>query len=157
VSAREEVAPGPIDRSRDAQVVDWTRTDFRPDLAFPKLTEEAVERLKPFGHEDTFPADEILYTHGDRHIDMFVVLEGGVDILLPTSGQGLKIYCQHRKFDFTGELNLLNSQRVVVEARTVSESRLLPIDHSQLRQLMRAEGDIANLIVQAAVWRRTAS
>ena len=152
--AHKELAPNQTDRFKDAQVVDWTGTDFRPDLAFPKLSEEAVERLKPFGREETFPADKTLYTYGDRHIDMFVVLEGGVDIFLPTSGKAVKILRQHRKFDFTGELNLLNSQRVVVEARTVSESRLLRIDHSQLRQLMRAEGDLANLIVQAAVWRR---
>ena len=153
-NAREELDQNQADRFREAQVVDWTGTDFRPDLAFPKLTEEMVERLKPYGHEETFPADETLYTYGDRHIDMFVILEGGVDIFLPASNPGAKIYRRHRAFDFTGELNLLNSQRVVVEARTSSESRLLRIDHSQLRQLMRAEGDIANLIVQAAVWRR---
>ncbi len=153
-NTREELDQNQADRFREAQVVDWTGTDFRPDLAFPRLTEEMVERLKPYGHEETFPADETLYTYGDRHIDMFVILEGGVDIFLPASNPGAKIYRQHRAFDFTGELNLLNSQRVVVEARTSSESRLLRIDHSQLRQLMRAEGDIANLIVQAAVWRR---
>jgi thioredoxin reductase (NADPH) len=152
--AREEVDAGQTDRFREAQVVDWTGTDFRPDLAFPKLTDEMVERLKPYGHEETFPGEETLYRYGDRHIDMFVVLEGGVDVFLPTSDGGVKIYRQHRKLDFTGELNLLNSQRVIVEARTFGESRLLRIDHSQLRSLMRAEGDIANLVVQAAVWRR---
>jgi thioredoxin reductase (NADPH) len=77
-----------------------------------------------------------------------------VNILLPSSSGGVKIYRQHRKFDFTGEINLLNSQRAVVEARTISESRLLRIDHRKLQPLMRAEGDIANLIVQAVVWRR---
>ncbi|HEY1581303.1 MAG TPA: FAD-dependent oxidoreductase [Terracidiphilus sp.] len=151
---REEFDQNQPARFEEAQVVDWTGTDFRPDLAFPTLTEEMVERIRPFGHEETFPADEALYSYGDRHIDMFVVLEGGVDIFLSTSVGAVKIYCQHRKFDFTGELNLLNSQRVVVEARTSTKSRLLRIDHGQLRQLMRAEGDIANLIVQAAVWRR---
>jgi len=152
--AGEELDPNQTERLKDAQVVEWTGTDFRPDLAFPTLTEEMVERLKLFGREEAFPADQILYTYGDRHIDMFVVLEGGVDIFLPASGSGVKILRQHRKFDFTGELNLLNSQRVVVEARTVSQCRLLRIGRSHLRQLMRAEGDIANLIVQAAVWRR---
>ena len=87
-NAREELDPNQADRFREAQVVDWTGTDFRPDLAFPKLTEEMVERLKPYGHEETFPADETLYTYGDRHIDMYVILEGGVDIFLPTSDPG---------------------------------------------------------------------
>ena len=84
-NAREELEQNQATRFREAQVVDWTGTDFRPDLAFPKLTEEMVERLKPYGHEETFLADETLYTYGDRHIDMFVILEGGVDIFLPAS------------------------------------------------------------------------
>jgi thioredoxin reductase (NADPH) len=152
--AREALDSNQAARFREAQVVDWTGTDFRPDLAFPRLTEEMVERLKTFGHEETFPADERLYACGDRYIDMFVVLEGGVNIFLPASGGGVKIYTQHRKFNFTGEINLLTSQRAVAEARTASVSRLLRIDHRQLQLLMRAEGDIANLIVSAVVWRR---
>jgi thioredoxin reductase (NADPH) len=153
-NTREELNPIHVDRYSDAPVVDWTGTDFRSDLAFPICTDEMIERLKPFGREETIPADETLYKYGDRSIDMFVVLEGGVDVFLPSSDGGVKIYGQHRKFSFTGELNLLNSQRAVVEARTISECRLLRIKPKDLQRLMRSEGDIANLIVQAAIWRR---
>ena len=31
--------------------------DFRPDLAFPKLTEEMVERLGSYGREEMLPAN----------------------------------------------------------------------------------------------------
>lgn len=151
---REEVDQNQAAQFKEAQVVDWKGTDFRPDLAFPQLNEDMVERLKPYGHEEKFPAGKKLYSYEDRRIDMFVVLQGGVDIYVPASDGGVKLFRQHRRFDFTGELNLLNSQQVVVEARTACESRLLRIDHQQLQPLMRAEGDIANLIVQAAVWRR---
>jgi thioredoxin reductase (NADPH) len=153
-NVHEELGPNQPARFREAQIVDWTGTDFRPDLAFPKLTEEMVERLRPYGREETFAADEELYACGDRYIDMFVVLEGAVNIFLPASDGGVKIYTQHHKFNFTGEINLLTSQRAVAQARTASESLLLRIDHRQLQPLMRAEGDIANLIVQAVVWRR---
>ena len=128
--------------------------EFRRDLAFPKLTEEMIQRLLSYGREEALPADAILYTHGDRQIDMFVVLEGGIDIFLPVVGGGTKIFARHRKFDFSGEFNLLNSQGAVVEARTISESRLLRIPRKELQRLMRAEGDIANLVVQGAIWRR---
>jgi thioredoxin reductase (NADPH) len=128
--------------------------DFRRDLAFPKLTEEMLETLIPYGNEETFAADVTLYTYGDRQTDMFVVLEGGIDIRFPVVGGGTKIFARHRKLDFSGEFNLLNSQGAVVEARTISESRLLRISRKQLQQLMRAEGDIANLFVQATIWRR---
>jgi len=59
-----------------------------------------------------------------------------------------------RPGEFSGELNLLNTQRSVAEARTTSASRLLRISRKNLRLLMRAEGDIANLIVSACIWRR---
>jgi thioredoxin reductase (NADPH) len=65
-----------------------------------------------------------------------------------------KGFARHRKLDFSGEFNLLNSQGAVVEARTIGESRLLRISRKEIQRLMRAEGDIANLIVQAAIWRR---
>jgi thioredoxin reductase (NADPH) len=102
--------------------IEWLGTDFREDLAFPTMTEDMVERLRAFGDEEFFPANVKLYTHGDRQIDMFVVLDGGVDIIVPSASGGSKTYARHRKFNFTGEFNLLTSQRAVVEARTATES-----------------------------------
>ncbi len=128
--------------------------EFRRDLAFPKLTEDMLQRLIPFGREETFAADTVLYTYGDRHIDMFVVLDGGIDAMIPAVTGGNRVFASQREFNFTGEFNLLNSQGSVVEGRTSSESRLLRIPRKDIQRLMRAEGDIANLIVQAAIWRR---
>jgi len=129
-------------------------SDFRWELAFPELTEEMVERLRAYGNRESFPADSLLYTHGDRRIDMFVVLEGEVDIFVPSTQGDAKVYARHHKHNFTGEFNLLNSQGAVVEARTVVPSTLLRISGTQLKRLMRAEGDIANVIVAACIWRR---
>ena len=128
--------------------------DFRPELAFPQLTEEMVERLRSYGQEETVPADRSLFTHGERQVDMFVVLDGELSISLPAADGETKVIAHHHKFDFSGELNLLNSQGSLVEARTVTESQVLRIPRNQLQRLMRAEGDIANLITQATIWRR---
>ena len=132
----------------------WNVPDFRPDLAFPKLTEEMVERLGSYGREETLPANVPLFTHGERQVDMFVVLDGEVDISLPAANGESKVIAHHQRFDFSGELNLLTSQGSLVEARTVRESRLLRIPRNELQRLMRAEGDIANLITSATIWRR---
>ena len=137
-----------------AVFLDWLGAPFRPDLAFPKLSADMVERLRSYGHEETAPSNACLYSHGDRNIDLFVVLEGGVDISLPEEHGEAKIYNQIRAFNFTGELNLLNSQGAVVEARTIAPSRLLRIPRARFRELMRSEGDIANILVQACIWRR---
>jgi thioredoxin reductase (NADPH) len=132
----------------------WNNPDFRPDLAFAKLTEEMVERIGSYGREEIFPANVPLFTHGERQVDMFVVLDGQVDISLPTANGESKVIAHHQKFDFSGELNLLTSQGSLVEARTVKESRLLRIPRNELQRLMREEGDIANLITSATIWRR---
>jgi thioredoxin reductase (NADPH) len=115
-----------------------------------------VERVRPFGQEKTFAENVLLYTYGERGVDMFVVLAGHISMSLPAAGGESKIIAHHQTLDFSGELNLLNSQGSLVEARTVQESRLLRIPRSGLQRLMRAEGDIANLIMQATIWRRIA-
>jgi thioredoxin reductase (NADPH) len=143
----------PSDESAKVQEI---TPEFRRDLAFPNFSEEIVQRLRRYGLDEAYGANATLYTLGDRDTDMFVVLEGGIDILLPTTGGGRKIFARHRKFDFSGEFSLLNSQRSVSEARTVMDSRLLRISRKELRLLMRAEGDISNVIVSAAIWRRIA-
>lgn len=134
----------------------WSVPAPRPDLAFPKLTEDMVERIRPYGQEITFAANVLLYSYGERGVDMFVVLAGDIYMSLPAAGGESKIIAHHQTFDFTGELNLLNSQGSLVEARTLQESRFLRIARSGLQRLMRAEGDIANLIMQAIIWRRIA-
>ncbi|MFC5863199.1 FAD-dependent oxidoreductase [Acidicapsa dinghuensis] len=127
---------------------------YRRDLAFPILTEEMVQRLQEYGREESFAKDVILYTFGDRETDMFVILDGAIDVLLQSSDGSLKPFARHHRFHFSGELSLLNSQSAVAEVRTAMDSRLLRISRKELRLLMRAEGDIANLIVQATIWRR---
>ena len=132
----------------------WNNPDFRADLAFAKLTEDMVERLRSYGREETFPPNVPLFTHGERQVDMFVVLDGQIDISLPVTDGESKVIAHHQKFDFSGELNLLTSQGSLVEARTVLESRLLRIPRNELQRLMRQEGDIANLITSSIIWRR---
>lgn len=134
----------------------WNNPDFRPDLAFAKLTEEMVERMRSYGREETIPANVPLFTHGERQVDMFVVLDGEVDISLPIANGEPRVIVHHRRFDFSGELNLLTSQGSLVDARTVKESRLLRIPRNELQRLMRSEGDMANLITSATIWRRIA-
>jgi thioredoxin reductase (NADPH) len=147
----------PLDQDGQSNVpadVQETDADFRRDLAFPTLTEDMVQRLQGYGREEIVPENVTLYTHGDRDSDMFVVLDGGIDIVLRSLNGGYRLFGRHRRNQFSGELSLLNSQKAVTEARTVMDSRLLRISRRELKLLMRSEGDIANIIVSAAIWRR---
>jgi thioredoxin reductase (NADPH) len=135
----------------DASVPD---AQFRSDLAFPKLSEEMLQRAQSYGDEETVAEDTQLYTYGDRDTDMFVVLSGQIESRLLVEGSRSKCFRLLSAGEFTGELNLLNTQRTVALARTTQMSRLLRISRKNLRLLMRAEGDLANIIVSACIWRR---
>lgn len=149
----------PLGKDQDGQSnvpadVQEVNADFRRELAFPILNEEMVQRLEGYGREEMVPENVILYTNGDRNSDMFVILEGGIDVVLRSPRSGYRIFAHHRKHQFSGEFSLLNSQRAVTEARTAVDSRLLRISRKELKLLMRSEGDIANIVVSAAIWRR---
>ena len=99
----------PTTDNEESKTGAWNNPDFRPDLAFAKLTEEMVERVRSYGREETFPANVPLFTHGERQVDMFVVLEGEVDVSLPVTEGESKVIARHTRLDFSGELNLLTS------------------------------------------------
>lgn len=128
--------------------------EFRPELAFPSMTDEMVERLRAYGREERFAANATLFRQGDRLLDMFVVLEGEIEVFLPSAEGEAKVIARHLRHEFSGELGLLNSQGSLVEARTASESLLLRVPRESMQRLMRSQGDIANLITQATIWRR---
>lgn len=131
-----------------------SRAPFRPEMAYPCLTEDMIERLKAYGRQESFPPNATLWARGDREVDLFVILEGMIDIYaLPSDGQR-KTLATLRQRQFTGELDLLNSRRTLVDGCTATDCVLLRVVRSELQRLMRSEGDIANLIMQATIWRR---
>jgi thioredoxin reductase (NADPH) len=127
---------------------------YNAELAFPYLTEEMVSRLGTYGHKETFEAGVALWTRGEREVDMFVVLEGTVEVYAQgENGERKAVATLHEK-QFSGELDLLSSRQTLVDGRTTTACVLLRVPRSQLQRLMRSEGDIANLIMQATIWRR---
>ena len=127
---------------------------FRPEMAFPRLTDAMVETIRAYASEVTEPAGMTIYVRGQRGADMFVILEGNVNIYSGNEENTSDTVTDLGDHQFTGELNMLNDQPTLVGARTTVPTVLLRVTRGDLRRLMRAEGDIANLILQAFIWRR---
>ncbi len=127
---------------------------FRSEMAFPFLTDEMLVRLASYGKEVSCAAGTALWIRGEREVDFFVVLVGIVEISAQREDGTFEPLTTLSSKQFSGELDLLSSRRTLVNGRTLTESVLLRIPRTQLQRLMRSEGDIANLIMQATVWRR---
>ncbi len=53
---------------------------FRPEMAFPPLTDDMIEIISAYASDFTVSADTTLFACSERGTDMFVVLEGNVNI-----------------------------------------------------------------------------
>jgi thioredoxin reductase (NADPH) len=128
---------------------------FRPEMAFPCFTEDMIRCIRSYGTEAEYDNGTQVSTAGQREADMFVVLTGSINVYTENDRTQLESLIELGPLQFTGELNLLNDQPPLVSARTSgAHTCLLRISRQNLRQLMRAEGEIANLITQAFIWRR---
>jgi thioredoxin reductase (NADPH) len=135
-------------------VVPAALAPFRPEMAFPFLTAEMMERLGEYGAVQQFAADTQLWSRGQREVNLFVVIAGEFEVSAPDLDGELKVIATMGPGQFSGELDLLSTRPTLVYGRTKTDCTLLLIPRPELRRLMRSEGDIANLIMQAAIWRR---
>jgi thioredoxin reductase (NADPH) len=127
---------------------------FRPEMAFPLLTDTMIENIRAYASEVMEPGGTTIFSRGQRGADMFVVLEGNLNIYTGNEENTSETVIDLGPNQFTGELNMLNDQPSLVGARATVPSALLRVKHANLRRLMRSEGEIANLILQAFIWRR---
>ena len=127
---------------------------FRPELAFPVLSAEMLGRLSEYGRVEEAPAETVLFTRGEHDVDMFVILRGVVEVYVRGKDTSHVVVATLVEGQFTGELDLLSSRRNLVDAQTKTPATVIRIARGELQRLMKTEGDVANLIMQATIWRR---
>lgn len=127
---------------------------FRPEMAFPLLTDTMIETIRVYASEVMETAGTTIYPRGERGTDLFVVLEGNVNVYTGDEENTCETVVDLGPNQFTGELNMLNDQPSLVGARATVPTALLRVTRGNLRRLMRSEGEVANLILQAFIWRR---
>jgi thioredoxin reductase (NADPH) len=139
-----------------SSVPDPTDPYRRTEQIFPRLTADMVRRATTYGEIVDLPKGGVLYSRGDRIVDFFIVLEGAIDILALSTGDGKPdtILTVHGQHGFTGELDLLNGRETLVSARAEPGTRLLRIDRPHFHRMLQTETDIAELAMRAFILRR---
>jgi thioredoxin reductase (NADPH) len=134
---------GPVSITPDGRPIPGGVTFDADDLAV----------LAQFGAERDVVAGEYLFRAGDAAYDLFVVLDGTVEIVRPEV-DGDVVIVEHNGGGFLGELNLLTGQRPYLSARMRQPGRVLAIPPPQFRRLMASTPDLADVIFRALEERR---
>ena len=122
--------------------------------AFPGFNPSILERLSHHGIEEIFEASTLLFVRGARNVDMFVVLDGEIEVFENTGqGQG-NVVAILTDGQFTGELDLLDSRQTLLDCRAIRRSRVLRVNRLSLQQIMRSDTEIADIILRASIGRR---
>ena len=120
------------------------------------LESEMVDRIRNFGNPETIEAGTVLFVRGSRLADFFVVLDGEIGIYR-AGDRGAPVEQVLTVFStgqFTGELDHLRAQAPLVSARAITKARVLRVPAADVRRLMAAEPDIAEIMMRAFILRR---
>jgi thioredoxin reductase (NADPH) len=95
----------------------------------------------------------MLFEAGEASYDLFVVLEGHVEVI---NGEGADavVIVGYGRGGFVGELNLLTGQRRSLGCRVTELGRVLVVSEEQFRRLMSGRPQLAETIFNALLARR---
>jgi thioredoxin reductase (NADPH) len=123
------------------------------ERAFPVLSASQLAEAAPFGSEQPIAAGEVLFEAGEASYQLFVVLEGEVEVVR-LDGSQATVIAVYGPGGFVGELNLLTGQRRFLTARATRAGRVLVIEQGEFRRLMSLRPALAEIIFAALVARR---
>jgi len=102
---------------------------------YPRLTEDMARRVGAYGHEETLAPGTLVFERGQRGVDMFLVLDGAIEIFDADAHGTERIITAHEARQFTGELDLFNDREILVSGRARGATRALRVRRPDFRRL----------------------
>jgi len=121
--------------------------------AFPRLDDDQRARLRALGETIVTRPGQVLFREGDDGYDFYVVESGAVAIVQGLDGQN-RVIAIHGTHRFLGELGLLTGARPFLSAVVRDGGEVTRIPVARLRELVRDDEDLGNLILRAYIARR---
>jgi len=114
-----------------------TRVELADQDLCQGLEPQDLERLQTIVKPVTYEADETIFDCGDPADSLFLILEGEVEVLLPTdSGQHKRLAMLSPGMSF-GEMALLNHRTRSADVRTTCQSRFYQVVFDEIPEEIR--------------------
>jgi putative ABC transport system ATP-binding protein len=117
-------------------------------LTFPTLKESQVGEVVAHTHERTYRPGEVVFRQGDQAEEVFILLEGEVDVLREGAG-GSSDYVAHlaRRGDYFGEIGLLQEHGTrTATVVAAGPADVAMIDESRLTRAVLKDEMLARLV-----------
>jgi thioredoxin reductase (NADPH) len=121
--------------------------------AWAVLSASQLAEVPAFGTEQPVAAGQLLFQAGEASYDLFVVLDGEIEVFRPDGAEAVPIV-RYGPGGFAGELNLLTGQRRTLNCRVIRPGRVLVIPEQEFRRLMNGRPELAETIFSALLARR---
>jgi thioredoxin reductase (NADPH) len=121
--------------------------------AFPALTEEQIDRIRPLGRIRQVRSGDVLIKPGDTVIPFYVLLSGRMEIVQP-SLDGERMIALHEPRGFTGEMTMLSGARSQVVGRVSEGGEFLELGPENLRVLVARDAELSEILMRAFILRR---
>lgn len=134
------------------QEKEFIQQDPRFKFAFPKLTTDEIEQLKPFGTEMKVPKGNYVFRAGDLDLCMFFVVSGEMTVY---DGRTKLYVATHNPGSFSGDVDILSGRKALVDAVATADLDLLKIPADCVRAIVGEYPGLGERIMKAFLMRRT--
>jgi thioredoxin reductase (NADPH) len=125
------------------------------ETAFPKLTPEDIDALRPFASEQRYADGDIVYKAGSPDMSCFVVLSGEIEITNPSDNNAH--VASHKPGDFSGDIDLLTRRPIIVNGIARGNgggTTCLKIPYDRLRDVLNHIPRLGEIFLEAFQARR---
>ena len=128
-------------------------TTARRDHIYPTLTAAQLGRLAAHGRRRRVEPGEVLMPAGEPVTRLFVVLEGRVEGVRPsTTGDALVVSLDPGMF--TGEVTMLSGRHGLAQIQAASAGEVIEVGRDDLLALIQADGELNEIFMRAFILRR---
>ena len=125
----------------------------RIDQMFPTLTPAQIARVESHGRRHPVQRGEVLFEAGSEVMPFFLVTQGRIEILRPTSA-GETLVAVHGPGQFSGEIQMLSGRRALNRGRASEPGEVIELDHERLMALVQTDSELSEIIMRAFILRR---
>src|SRR6187399_2248636 len=127
--------------------------DSSVDRVFPTLKQPQMDRVALHGRVRSVVPGEVLSDVGDKHVHVFVVSKGEIEIVQPSDGIENPV-AWFRPGQFTGEITMLSGRRALLRVRAKVHGEVIELDRDNLMALVQTDGELSELFMRAFILRR---